>query len=196
MKKIVAFASVAALLVSAVPAFAGGYGFGGSNDIEVENSNHAFVSNDVTVTANTGDNWAYGGDATGGNANGGSVNGDIDTGDAYASGKVYNVVNSNLTDVKAPCSRNCKGGDIEVENKNSAFVSNGLSVGADTGTNDAFAGDATATGGCHHHCNSGTANGGSVNGEIQTGDAGSSGKVVNVVNTNLTRVSRGSSYHR
>jgi hypothetical protein len=199
MKKLIALVAIAAFVLTATPAFAGGYGGrGGSSDIEVENNNFAFVSNDVTVGAYTGLNSVIAGDATGGNANGGDANGDINTGDANARGKVYNTVNSNETKVKAPC-RGCEG-DIEVENSNGAMLSNGLEVTADTGLNAVVAGDATATdtgGRCHHGCGgSTTANGGDANGDIVTGASDSYGKVVNVVNTNLTRINRGGSLPR
>ena len=188
MKKFIALVAIAAFVLTVTPALA--YGRHSSSDITVENDNHAFVSNDVSVGAYTGGNQAVAGDATGGNANGGNVNGDIGTGDAAAIGYVSNVVNSNDTRIKAPCTRNCTG-DIEIENESKAKVENSLGVEADTGLNFAVAGDATATNsGCHHRCNTSTANGGSVNGDIKTGDANSYGDVVNVVNINLTRVRR------
>lgn len=159
-----------------------------SSDVTVTNNNSATVSNSVNVSAITGYNYALGGSATGKNATGGSNTGDITTGDAYARAKVVNVVNSNTTKVCAPCV-DCEG-NVEVANNNGANVGNGVGVLADTGENVAAGGDATATGG-YYYGGSGTALGGNnTAGDIETGNAYSSAKVVNVVNKNITRIRR------
>ena len=90
------------------------------------------------------------------------------------------------------------GSDIKVENNNSAYVKNDVNVGANTGWNVTAGGDggsgggsgttkayggSTATGG---DANGG--NGGENSGDITTGDATAKAKVVNVVNTNKTKI--------
>ena len=168
MKKLIAFASAAAFLVSAAPALASTHI--PSNDIEVENDNWAKVSNEVTVVANTGDNEVV---AVKGGTNNGDV--DIDTGDAFASSVVQNVVNSNTTKIKASCRRGCVA-DIEVENDNRAKVRNEVRVIADTGNNEVVA-----------------VKGGTNNGDVDitTGDAEIWSDVVNIVNSNVTRIRKG-----
>lgn len=183
MQKLIAGSTILAMLAFALPVLATG-----GSDIEVENSNRAHVDNNVTVDANTGWNGTYGGNggtAFGGSANGGSNSGDIGTGNAYAKSKIVNVVNTNKTKVKVTtCSLNCPVDDIEVENRNKAHVDNTVDVIADTGMNETFGGD----GG--HAFFGGTANGGTNSGDIDTGDAKAKSKVVNVVNTNITRIRR------
>lgn len=65
MNKVIAFATATALIAGAIPAFAA------TNDIVVENTNSAMVSNTVTSSATTGGNVANGARAhnstTGGN---------------------------------------------------------------------------------------------------------------------------------
>ncbi len=178
------------VVVSASPALA----WGGS-DIEVENDSYANIRNDVQVGAYTGENvtaggnggnggFTFSGNANGGN--GGANSGSIHTGTAYAKAKVVNVANTNLTGITAWCS-GCRG-DIEVENDDSdATVGNGVAVFADTGLNGAVGGVA-GNGGFGGSTNGG--NGGLNSGGITTGSAYSKAKVVNVVNTNITRILR------
>lgn len=197
MKKIIAVASTIAFLSVAIPAFAcEGYSCGGhhsrqqSSDITVSNTNSGTVTNNVTTSASTGYNDANGGDAKGQNATAGN-GGFISTGDAVAVSEVTNLVNSNKTKISRDCG--CKG-DIDVTSSNSASVSNTLDTKAKTGGNDANGGDAKVKKSSnnesryhHHSSNNGEANGGH-GGEIWTGDALSSSAVVNVVNSNVTRI--------
>lgn len=164
MKKLLASSTILTIMMVAMPAMA--HMQMPSSDIEVDNDNHAYVSNTVTVTAQTGGNKvvsAKGGDNAGG---------DIDTGYAYADSVVENQVNSNETKIKVSCRRGCTG-DVKVENDNGAMVRNEVDVTAQTGGNKII-----------------TVKGGSNSGDIDTGDAEAWSIVVNYVNTNITRVRR------
>ena len=112
MKKAVAFATGAAMFLSAAPAFA----THDEIDIDVDNDDTEVV-NVVTTVANTGGNFADGGSADasvsesgnvtgdhnddnstsagGGSATGGE-GGDVTTGDADADSDVVNIVNSTI----------------------------------------------------------------------------------------------------
>ena len=86
-------------------------------DVDVDNDNHARIKNRVKVEAETGDNDAEGGsgndggdagstvavngsNATGGWAGDGGGNAQIQTGHAYSSANVRNIVNTNTTRVR------------------------------------------------------------------------------------------------
>jgi hypothetical protein len=189
------FAAVTLFAMVAGPALAHGWPPIGQ-DIQVTNVNFANVTNNVTVGAFTGDNVTVGGDggnggfACKGSANGGaggSNSGDIITGAAYAEAKVVNKVNTNITKVGVNCV-NCQDtDDVIVKNMNMANVGNGVGVGADTSDNYAVGGN----GGKGGFTFGGSANGGaggSNSGDITTGGAYAGAKVINVVNTNITRV--------
>jgi hypothetical protein len=213
MKKLVAIAIAFALLASASPALALTFG----SDIEVENSNSAYISNSVWTSALTGGNVIATGDggasdsgktvavggsnATGGAAVGGAGgenSGDITSGNAMASTKVTNDVNTNKTNIKA-CSGCFSFGKTEVENRSKARIGNEVTAGAGTGEN----GIGTGFGGTGDSCKTvavggsnatgGTAVGGAGgknSGDIESGDALARTKVVNTVNTNITRIRR------
>src|SRR3989344_5451554 len=169
MKKVIAIASIVAFALTSGTAFASHWS---SSDVTVSNNNSAFVGNSVVTSSNTGANDADGGD-------GGTVN----TGDASSSSSVGNVVNSNATDVDRDCG--CRG-DVRVRNQNRGAVLNGVQTGSDTGWNDSNGGTSGASAnGLGNDDN--TAEGGK-GGSVTTGNARSRSGVVNVVNTNLTRV--------
>lgn len=67
-----------------------------SGDVTVDNDNHAFVKNDVTVVADTGDNEIE----SSGHHHGGSGGGFILTGDAGALATVVTKTNINLTRIR------------------------------------------------------------------------------------------------
>jgi len=166
MKKLLASSTILTMMMVAMPALAYGGHHGSDSDVRVENDNWACVSNTVDVTAQTGGNEVVsvkGGDNTGG---------DIDTGDAWATSYVGNTVNSNETKIKASCRRGCTG-DVKVENDNGAMVRNEVDITAQTGGNEII-----------------TVKGGSNSGDIDTGIADAYSEVINVVNTNITRVRR------
>ena len=88
-----------------------------SGDIEVTNDNHAKISNDVEVEADTGNNDADGGsgndggdsgsttaiagsNATGGDGGWGGGNAQIRTGHAYSTATLFNAVNTNITRIR------------------------------------------------------------------------------------------------
>jgi hypothetical protein len=153
---------------------------GNDTTVTITNDNNAVVNNDVNVTANTGGNNA-------------SANGDasVNTGDAYASANVLNLVNTNITNTNyllmtvnsfnshsgnivfpgapwfdellAKRENDASGSQTTVTNTNNATVTNDGEVVADTGDN--------------------TANGSST--EITTGNANAGVNVVNKVNTNI-----------
>ena len=211
MKKTIAFVSILAFALSATPALAFWQHNSNDLDIYVKNSNSATVNNTVTTVADTGSNTANGGKATseakskGGNAtsdaNGGD-GGSITTGDAGAVSTVDNTVNTNKTKIEIPCGCVKKGDtDIKVKNYNSATVNNTVATVADTGSNTANGGKAKSEARSksakksygHHHAPSPASNAtsdadGGNGGDITTGDAGSISDVVNVINSNVTRI--------
>ena len=198
MKKITAIFAIVALLSFATPALANGWNWNNA-DITVNNTNDAYVRNDVNVSASTGGNDANGG--TGSAAgNGGSVNssnsgnvggdggdggnggdgGDIWTGDAEAVSFIENDVNYNKTKISVDC--DCEGSnvdDVTVTNNNYAKVKNDVDVKAKTGYNDANGGDAGCDcvgggdGGSVNNSNSGNAGGDGGN----AGDGGDGGYI-------------------
>jgi len=188
MKKVIAIASIVAFALTSGTAFASHWS---SSDVTVSNNNSAFVGNSVVTSSNTGANVANGGDV-GASANGafndgndadGGDGGTVNTGDASSSSSVGNVVNSNATDVDRDCG--CRG-DVRVRNQNRGAVLNGVQTGSDTGWNDSNGGTSGASAnGLGNDDN--TAEGGK-GGSVTTGNARSRSGVVNVVNTNLTRV--------
>lgn len=147
-----------------------------SSGIEVNSSNDAYVLNDVSATANTGDNeanhngdskkkhrgywgaWSYGG---------GSGLGEIMTGDAFADNTVDTTANSNDIEIDSDCG--CKG-KIKVNADNQASVKNYVTASANTGYNVA------------NH------NGGT--GSITTGDALAQNSVANLLNSNVIKITR------
>jgi len=187
-KKILVGLTSAALLASiAAPALATGC-FGPwcfpqtSSDITVNLSNDANVSNDVVVVASTGDNEIGGGRTRSREGSSGG-SGLIMTGDAWAEAIVTNQVNSNDTKIEAPCA-DCNG-DVALNIDSDANLSNRVKVIADTGDNELSCG-CGSSGGCHR----GGDRGGSRGGVIMTGDAGSYADILNIVNSNITRIIR------
>lgn len=206
MKKIVAIATIAAFALSSASASAFFWGKSSSSDINVSTSNSASVSNTVSSSANTGNNSAYGGDASnnvsgknglnGMNEANGGQGGVIATGDAAALSSIANQVNTNKTVVDKDCG--CKG-DVDVKTTSSASVANSVNTISNTGNNVVVGGDASNSveGGSYSwykkHSKSSSKNGGNtanggMGGTIVTGAALAGTEVVNVVNTNVTRV--------
>lgn len=187
MKKLIAFASAAAFLVSAVPALANGSG------VTVENNNAAYVKNEVTTVASTGDNVSLGGSSVNkvkghdndNNTSNGGNGGSITTGNASAGTVVSNTVNTNRTKVKQPCE--CEG-EVKVENNNRAKVKNYIGTFADTGLN-LTAGGSTENKVKGAHNDDNEANGGD-SGSVNTGNADAWTSVTNIVNKNVTRIRR------
>lgn len=194
MKKIIALTTIAVFALSASTASAYFPWIQQSNDVDVTNSNSAYVSNSVSTTANTGGNLIVGGDAKNYASKGTNtaVGGDAGslTGDATAASYVENHVNSNKTVVDL-CG--CKGkGDVTVSNTNKyTKVVNNVETVANTGGNQTAGGDAKnkVSGGFswwHGGSSTNTAVGGSAYSETGSAVAGSS--VVNIVNKNITRM--------
>lgn len=142
---------------------------GGGDDITVENSNEADVTNNLEVEAETGDNDANGGDGeegghggdadsasglavggNGGTGGTGGAGGTVDTGAAVAIGTIDNDINRNITRISGcGCDEEesmfgrffGRGENITVRNTNSAGITNNLEVEAETGDNDVNGGD-------------------------------------------------------
>jgi len=153
MKKLVAMGiAVLVLALVAAPAMAirpscGGGGCGDRGD-DLTIWNRAKVTNNVVTQANSGFNNVAGAML---------VSGRIKTGDAGASGYVYNDVNYNY----AGC--DCIDGDVEIHNK--ARVTNNVVTQANSGFNSV---------------------GGLLTcGKIKTGAAGAGSAVYSFVNTNI-----------
>ena len=119
MKKLAAIAGAGAMILAMAGPALGTY-YGGYNTSELDIHNSAFVMNNVTTKAYTGDNEV-----------GGKIlfgwGGKIETGNALAGSYSLNDVNSTL----AGC--NCYD-DVDIHNH--AFVSNRLYTKADTGDNE------------------------------------------------------------
>ncbi|HEX9721790.1 MAG TPA: hypothetical protein VGA53_00850 [Candidatus Paceibacterota bacterium] len=151
------------------------------HDLEILNQNLANITNNVNVTANTGGN----------EASDNSGEGNITTGDAYAAANIINIANTNIIDSNyllfiANNFGNFFGdivfpnassfftsmfsspsqvySEVEINNTNTASISNNVAASAETGENEA------------------NGNGNSV---IQTGDANSAANVFNQANMNL-----------
>src|SRR3989344_4819262 len=189
MKKITAIFAIVALLSFASPALAHGGHHGSSDDVTVTNHNSASVTNTVNVSASTGGNGGEGGV--------------VYTGNAYAMSLIENDVNYNEIEVDVDC--DCEGDvdDVTVTNHNSASVGNNVDVRARTGHNEANGGDAGCDcvgggdGGNVNHSedhnaggNGGNAGHGGWGGYINTGNAEAGSGIVNLVNTNITRILR------
>lgn len=162
LKRLIAVGSAAALMLSAtaIPALAtwDGHQWHNDNDLDLDIDNDAWVSNYVDTTANTGFNYIGGEN----HHFDGVVFGLIDTGDAGAVSAVTNEVNTNIVDL---C--DCLGDfdDVDIDIDNDAHVRNYVDTTANTGYN--------AIGGFV------------LDGSIYTGNAGATGVVENVVNTNI-----------
>ncbi|KKQ83654.1 MAG: SKN1 domain-containing protein [Parcubacteria group bacterium GW2011_GWB1_38_8] len=199
MKKFSAIFVIAALLAVASPASA--FVFPSNNnggDINITVDNHAYVDNDVSTKADTGDNSSRGGsaksrasasgwfsDATS-SARGGN-GGRIETGNADSSSTVLNDVNVNDISVEADCG--CKG-DINVDLDNGAVVKNDVSTKADSGDNSSTGGRSRSKARASHGGDATSTSTGGNGGEVETGDADSVSDVRTYVNTNIVRVVR------
>src|SRR3989344_9304501 len=152
-----------------------------TNNVTVNQTNYANITNDVNVDANTGNNDA--------NRNtGGDVS--IDTGNATANVGVNNTANSNVADVSACCPKDVNvtikdngynsdntanvlaASNTTVDQDNTAYIKNYVDVDLDTGNNDA---------------NRNT--GGNVS--ITTGDANGAVQIDNTANKNIATVGNG-----
>lgn len=136
----------------------------------------------------------------GGNGGAGGDGGSVTSGAATANGTLVNVANTNYTKIKASCRRGCTG-DIKVENDdNEAFVVNYGRVVADTGLNEAKGDDGgngggtgsadASWGGAAASGDGGNGGSGGDGGTIRSGSSAANGTLVNVVNTNITRIRR------
>jgi len=179
----------------------------------VKNTNEALVENVVAVSATTGSNTADAGSASnkvsgadvstsesgpittgnGGNTATGGQGGIITSGNALASAHVENNVNYNETEVSSSAE-----GDVRVRNRNGASVGNLAAVSADTGLNVADGGRAknkvrgadvssSSSWGAISAGNGGNDSTGGMGGDILTGTVEAHARVVNNINTNITR---------
>lgn len=161
IKKIAITAAAAGMVLSAaVPALAWGGRHGrSSNDLELEIENeNTTVRNNVLTLSNTGFNEVEGGHSRHHRSSGG---GSINTGNAGATSDVLNQVNTNTVDL-CGCLGDRRGDvEVEIENEDTDVTNNVLTV-SNTGFNEV--------------------NG---RGRIRTGNAGATGLITNVVNTNV-----------
>jgi len=137
----------------------------------------------------------------GGNAGNGGDGGLIGTGDALVGSLIVNDVNFNDTDIEVDCDCDSDVDDVTVTNNNYAEVGNWVDVYAGTGNNNADGGSAGNNGAGNggdvidsdddnFGGNGGDAGDGGWGGVIVTGDAGAGSEIVNLVNTNITRIRR------
>lgn len=174
------------ILTGNTPTQSGGCSFegecsNGNTSVSIQNTNDAIVTNDLTLNANTGSNTT--------SASNGSAG--INTGDAFSSANIVNIVNTNITDTNyllltmngfSAGSSNVifpsaswftdllrqgngvsAGSQTNLSNTNNATVTNTINTDADTGGNNATGTDAT----------------------ILTGNATAGATVVNQVNQNI-----------
>ncbi|OIO32741.1 hypothetical protein AUJ44_01575 [Candidatus Nomurabacteria bacterium CG1_02_47_685] len=174
-----------------------------------------------TADGGNGDQGGNGGNATGSPANAGNGGaggrggngGEIHTGNAIATSYVTNNVNRNKTVVTDGCGCDSSfghngQGDITVSNTSRARVANMVAVNANTGYNTADGGNGdqggnggNATGshvwwwfqnnGAANAGNAGNGGAGGTGGLVVTGHADALSDIANVVNTNITRITRG-----
>lgn len=177
------------------------------NDVDVSASTGGNDANGGTGSAagNGGDVNNSDDNNTGGNGGNGGDGGDggvIVTGNAVAVSEIANDVNYNKTKISVSC--DCEDvDDVTVTNINNAKVKNYVDVKAKTGYNDANGGDA----GCdcvgggdggdvinsdddNDAGDGGDAGNGGAGGTIVTGHADGYSGVINLVNTNVTRIRR------
>ena len=180
--------------------YAGGADTGnGGNAGDIDNNG------DGDVEESTTGNGGAGGDISGDNSGGTVV-----TGNAVTVVVIGNDVNSNRTLISSDCG--CDETRTSVRNKNRAVVLNGVYAGSNTGDNKAKGAD-TGNGGSGGDIDNGgynddgdvkesdTGNGGAAGdisgaesgGYVETFDATTQVRVINVVNRNVTRVLRSSS---
>ena len=154
-KKLAITGAAAALLLSSAVPAFASHWWS-DDDLNLRIRNWAYVKNDVDTNANTGFNAILAGDDVKG--------GKIRTGNAGATSIVTNDVNSNFVDL---CG--CLGDfdDATIKIKNGAKVKNYVDTSANTGFNAIGAEDDVK------------------GGRILTGNAGATGVVENVVNTNV-----------
>jgi len=219
MKKVIAIASIVAFALTSTAVFAGDITVTNNNGAAVVNgvSSSANTGSNFAGGADGG-NGGDAGDIDGGkvknsNTGNGGAGGDagagsggtVMTGDADSEAGVLNVVNSNATSVEDDCGcrgKRNRGNDITVTNNNRAFVANGVGSDANSGQNAAGGADGGDGGnggdidaGSNKVKKSNTGNGGAggeagEGGWVDSGKASSKSGIVNVVNTNLTRVRR------
>src|SRR3989344_7349252 len=212
MKKIFVGFAILAVALAAGPALAWG-NHGGGSDITVTNDKTAKVTNNVVVVASTGNNVSAGdsggdgGDGgvggkvnidndgnDGGNGGNGGNGGTINTGNAYAKSEIKNIVNTDITKISCDCEDT---DDITVDNTDNARVKNNVGVGASTGDNASLGwdGGSGGNGGVGGKINidnddndGGNGGVGGDGGSVDTGNAYAKSKVVNIVNTIITRI--------
>lgn len=161
-KLVTAGAAAALFATSAVPALANweGHNRRGGGELNLTQTNGAFVLNNVETEAETGDNSAG--------------SGRISTGNAYADSLVSTSANSNSARLNVDCGCYDK---VNVRQGNLALVMNDVETEADTGDNN-VSGEGEKR---HHHHSSG----GSV---IRTGNATAISTVGTIVNSNVAVV--------
>jgi hypothetical protein len=208
MKKLIALATAATMLLGVTPAFAAG-------DVVVSNTNSATVSNVVSSSAVTGNNTADGARAANRTSGGdidhsgaankagnvgstvlGGNGGMISTGSATAVSEITNRLNTNRAQVElTPWATN----DVHVGNTNGLSVGSMIEAAADTGSNTgngARAHGTTSGGNVDHSGDANTSgNGGSDveggnGGHVTTGNSSARSSVLNVLNRNITRINK------
>ncbi len=187
-------------------------------DVNITNVNTAIVENSATTIANTGGNTAMGGNGgmagnggavlssddgnmggNGGNGGKGGNGGTVITGDAFAGTKFVNQVNTNDTEVNRCACNGEEDGDDNVVNVNVGLLGNAAATIADSGSNmtdGGMGGDAGNGGNVEDSDddnvggNGGAGNAGGNGGSTTTGMANAWTEIINIVNTNLTRILR------
>lgn len=170
MKKIIAVAAVAPLLLAAMPLLASAHSWNNSDPsnsgetISISNYNGASVTNNVNTESNSGANFTSG-------------SGNVKTGRAASESDVLTGVNANYTSVSScGCSGSVKS--IVVGNSNEATVTNNVNTRSNSGAN-------FTVGGSSHDSHSWDKSSGS---SVKTGAASSLGNVVTIGNVNITEL--------
>jgi hypothetical protein len=164
-KLIVTGAAAAIMLSSAAGAFATftPFNFGSSANIDI--SNTGTVTNTVSTSANTGNNYQT--------AKGDVEYGGITTGAANAGANVMTQLNWNQFDCGCVLGLNGNVHSLDLDLSNHGTVTNNIATAANSGGNYQTAGGMFWFGGEVEHSS------------ITTGAAGASSVIQNVVNTNM-----------
>ena len=190
-----------------------------TGNVVVTNVNSAVVVNEVLTFASTGGNSSDGGSGgsagnggsvlnsddgnmggNGGNGGMGGNGGTVMTGEAMAVTDILNDVNYNETDInRCECDNGDTEGDDVVTNVNGALLGNGVGTLADTGSNstNGGSGGSAGSGGSVEESdddnvggNGGAGNAGGSGGSTTTGPSTAVSQLVNLINTNITRILR------
>jgi hypothetical protein len=193
MKKFIAITVLALIVLPLASASAATW-----SSLTITNVNSAELVNVIEVSATTGGNSTVGnhgtnnisgmGSSDGNSATGGS-GGLIETGDATVVIEVINLIGSNDTGVQP---NNVDSSETVIENINIASLANLISASVDTGLNSTLGGGGTnLVAGSSSSSWTGQNNAqGGYGGTIRTGNSATGISITNLLNSNITRITK------